>query len=76
MKATMPRLSVEATLTLNEKEIAVLEHLAGYDPETLVREVTGRFTAAEVSDVFASLRSELGKVKLAAESARTSLFPR
>jgi hypothetical protein len=75
VKATMPRLSVEATLTLNELEIAVLEHFAGYDPRLLVAEISGRFTEEQVKQVFQSMRSELAIVQKRATEARMHLFP-
>lgn len=75
----MPKLSVEATLTMDEEEIAILHHISSYDrPATIAafRSVFGStFTDGQYSKFLDSARTATSKIKSAAVESRKHLFP-
>lgn len=81
IKSGMPRLSVEATLTLDEKSVAMLHHLCSYERGgpggtiSHIRAVCGsRFTDEEWTQLLDGLRNATKRVMVAAEDSRKNLF--
>lgn len=71
----MPKVHVEATLTLNERELKILAHVFSYALAKKVwNDMTREYSEKELDEVFSSMRDELGKVITAAEEAAKRVF--
>lgn len=72
----MPKIHVEATLTLNEKEVKVLAHMLSYGPAKRVHVLTGgsNYSVEDYELVFASMQQALGQIINAAEEAAKKVF--